>query len=276
MHHTPSTAGPRILPFPAPLAGAGPSLPFAASLTRPILVEAQPRPRRILTPAEALAHDARNTLTTVRLIANLLSGPGVLQAKDAHLPADLLAAEDALGGLIRKLEVLAGATRPAAEPKQDQPARSAGDAVLACLPVLELAGKPKTVVYASAESDLPPMRLGQEELNRVLTNLVKNASEAMPDGGTVRVTVRKALSLTSPAVLIHVSDDGPGIPAFALGQIFEPGWSTKTGTAAEACGLGLAIVRELVEAAGGKVRVASRKRRGTTFELRVPCIAKRQ
>ncbi len=275
MQNTPSAVGPRILIFPRPTVGGPEPTPFATSLRRPVLLDAPAQTRTGLSASAALAHDARNALTSVRLIAGLLSGPGVLQGKDAHLASDLSAAEHTLNALVRAMETLAEGAQPARKNKKEEPARSAGDAVLACLPMLELAGKPKTVVYASAESDLPPMRLAQEELSRVLTNLVKNASEAMPDGGTVRVTVRKALSLTSPAVLIHVSDDGPGIPAFALGQIFEPGFSTKTGRA-EACGLGLAIVRELVEAAGGKVRVASRRRRGTTFELRVPCLGKRQ
>ena len=204
-----------------------------------------------------------------------MNGPGVLQSRDAHLPSALLAAEHALGEMIRGLESLAEKAQQPVQTQQVEPMKPAGEAVLACLPLLESIGKPRTVVYASAESDLPPMRLSQRDLSRVLTNLVKNASEAMPDGGTVRITVRKALSLTSPAVLIHVSDDGPGIPPFALAQIFEPGFSTKHG-GAEACGLGLAIVRELVEAAEGKVRVANRRRRGTTFELRIPCPGKRQ
>ena len=136
--------------------------------------------------------------------------------------------------------------------------------------MLQAAAGSRAVVHASAESNLLPLTLEDDQLLRVLTNLVKNAGEAMVDGGTVRITARRALSLTRPAVLIHVSDDGVGIPNFALEQIFEPGFSSKS-CGAEPVGLGLAIVRELVEDAGGKVRVASRRGRGTTFELRIPC-----
>ena len=80
----------------------------------------------------------------------------------------------------------------------------------------------------------------------------------MPTGGTVTITARRALSQSAPAVLIHVSDNGPGIPSLALGRIFEPGFSSKNN--GSVCGLGLAIVRQLVEASGGEVRVASTRR----------------
>jgi signal transduction histidine kinase len=96
----------------------------------------------------------------------------------------------------------------------------------------------------------------------------------MPAGGMIHITARRALSRTSPAILIQISDNGPGIPAHVLPRIFEPGFSSKgpLGNAGQPSGLGLAIVRELVESCGGGVQVASSRHRGTTFELRIPCL----
>lgn len=259
MQQPPAAPGPRLIPFPPslPPQGAGP-------VARPVLVE---KARLPMAPSDALAHDARNALTALRLIADLLDAPGVLQRKDAHLAGQLQGVERALTGLVERFAALGAAPKQTAAA---EPARTAGDAVLRCLPMLQAAAGPRTVVHASAESSLPGLCMEDEHLLRVLTNLVKNAGEAMQAGGTVRVTARRALSLTRPAVLIHVSDDGPGIPAFALEQIFEPGFSSKP-RGGEPHGLGLAIVRGLVEEAGGKVRAASRRGWGTTFELRIPC-----
>jgi signal transduction histidine kinase len=128
-------------------------------------------------------------------------------------------------------------------------------------------------VHISAESGLPALALDDESLKRVLAHLVRNAAEAMPAGGTVRITARRALSRTHPCVLLHISDDGPGIPAYAMEHIFKPGFSSKRDLRSwdEPCGLGLTVVRDLVEGVGGGVEVASTRRRGTTFELRIPC-----
>jgi signal transduction histidine kinase len=147
------------------------------------------------------------------------------------------------------------------------------EAMQRCLdPLRSLAG-PLVAVHISAESGLPALALDDASLEKVLSHLVRNAAEAMPEGGTVRITARKALSRIHPSVLLHVSDDGPGIPAYAMEHIFKPGFSSKRNVRSwdEPCGLGLTVVRDLVEGVGGGVEVASTRRRGTTFELRIPC-----
>ena len=218
-------------------------------------------------PASALAHDARNALASLQLIADLLAEPGVLAPAHAHLAGDVQTVAGALTGLVKNFEALGSKSKPTPKPA---PVRSASDVVNGLARLLETIAGPRVDVHVSTESKLGGLRMDEDALGRVLSNLVKNASEAMPQGGTVRVTARRALSLRNPAVLIQVADNGPGIPAWAVDQIFEPGWSTKM-QQKSACGLGLAIVRELVEAAGGTVRVGSTPRRGTIFELRLPC-----
>jgi signal transduction histidine kinase len=270
----PTTSG-NILAFPsrpgmAVLPCADASAPGITRLAGP--VSAIPLPALpALDPAAALAHDARNALTTLAMIAGLLGESGLLQPQHRHYAADLERTTRALGIMIEKL-----AGRVARDQKPLPPTASrrtsAGDAVESCAGVLRAVAGPKVNVHLSSESGLAPLAIEDDALLRVLTNLVKNAAEAMPKGGAVRITARRALSRTAPAVLVHVSDNGPGIPACALGRIFEPGFSSKQGAGAEPCGLGLAIVRELVEAAGGSIEFASTRRRGTTFELRLPCL----
>jgi hypothetical protein len=158
--------------------------------------------------------------------------------------------------------------------KQSPPGASSPilDALYACRGVLRAVAGVGVAVHVSAESGLPAVALDDDSLERVLLQLVKNAVEAMPEGGVVHIAARRALSRSTPAVLVHVSDDGHGIPPLALEHIFKPGFTSKRNTRGwgEVCGLGLTLVRDLVQSAGGSIEVASRRRRGTTFELRIP------
>jgi signal transduction histidine kinase len=99
-------------------------------------------------------------------------------------------------------------------------------------------------------------------LRRVVLNLVQNALEAMPQGGTLTL----AGEPSATHVQLHVRDTGSGIPAEQLGQIFEPLYTTKP----EGTGLGLYIVQEIVEAHGGQVTVDSVVGQGTTFTVTLP------
>ena len=99
-------------------------------------------------------------------------------------------------------------------------------------------------------------------LHRAVLNLVQNALEAMPHGGTL--TLRGAR--TADAVALHLQDTGAGMPADVLPRIFEPLYTTKPG----GTGLGLYLVREILTAHEGQVTVESAQGQGTTFTLRLP------
>jgi signal transduction histidine kinase len=268
----------KILPFLRSITGlqpeSTPQIPtMEARLSRPVLVRAGAEPKPVflprLSPAAALAHDARNALCSLELLSGLLAEPGVLTAEYAHFAGDLQSVAESLGTLVGKFagmdQLPKSAGFPAGQdfspatlvPKtQTTPqkrAKSAGEAVKNCTRLLRSIAGPGVEVHVSAENALPPMAIAEDALLRVLMNLVKNSSEAMPGGGMVHITARRALSRTAPAVLVHVSDNGSGIPAHALEHIFKPGFSSKRNSrsTAEECGLGLAIVRELVEASGG-------------------------
>src|SRR4029450_7149725 len=92
---------------------------------------------------------------------------------------------------------------------------------------------------------------------RALLNLVQNALEAMPPGGTLTLQGQR----TATAVHLQVQDTGQGIAAATLAQIFEPLYTTKPG----GTGLGLYLVQEIVTAHGGQITVDSVEGQGTTF-----------
>jgi signal transduction histidine kinase len=117
----------------------------------------------------------------------------------------------------------------------------------------------------------PHARVNPAQIQQVLLNLIINARQAMPRGGTVRVRVGP--DATGRLSEVSVADTGVGIAPADLRRIFEPFFTTKTGPDASGqggTGLGLAVCRDIVEAHHGRLRAESRLSQGTTFTLRLP------
>jgi nitrogen fixation/metabolism regulation signal transduction histidine kinase len=109
---------------------------------------------------------------------------------------------------------------------------------------------------------LPPANVDRDLLSRALGNLVANALEAMPEGGTLRVRT----TAEAPGVSVQVEDTGPGLDQEQRTRLFTPYYTTKRG----GTGLGLAIVQGIVSDHGGRVQVKSEPGKGTTFTLLLP------
>ena len=117
----------------------------------------------------------------------------------------------------------------------------------------------------------PWARVHPAQIQQVLLNLLINARQAMPDGGTVRV--RLGLDTAGRRAELSVADTGVGIAPGDLRRIFEPFYSTKTSPDAAGqggTGLGLAVCRDIVEAHHGRLRAESRLGQGSTFTLILP------
>jgi two-component system, LuxR family, sensor kinase FixL len=108
--------------------------------------------------------------------------------------------------------------------------------------------------------DVPTMRVDEDKLKQALLNLIKNASEAMPTGGTLSV----ALNHLDGRIMIEIADTGSGIPAGT--DVFAPFFTTKK----EGTGLGLIIVRQIISAHGGTIFYDSQPGMGTTFHITLP------
>ncbi len=106
----------------------------------------------------------------------------------------------------------------------------------------------------------------RHRLEQVLLNLVLNALRAMPGGGWVELSGHKICQGGAAAVAICVSDTGPGIQPEQVTKIFEPGFSTRSGSP----GLGLAVCRKIVEQHGGRLEAGNRAGIGASFKLTFP------
>jgi signal transduction histidine kinase len=130
---------------------------------------------------------------------------------------------------------------------------------------LEVNPPPENIrVEVDCPASLPPVLADADQLRIVFGNLIRNAREAMPDGGRLTVTARPS----GDAVEVAVADTGVGIPRENLAHILEPLYSTK----AKGLGLGLAITRAILEKNKGSLRVASEPGRGSTFTVRLAAV----
>jgi signal transduction histidine kinase len=118
---------------------------------------------------------------------------------------------------------------------------------------------------------LPPVMGSADQLRQVLSNLVVNAKDGMGEGGVliVRTRLQTAAGTGKEWACLTVADSGTGIPEAVLQSIFEPFITTK---GEKGTGLGLWIVKGIVEGHGGRIRVRSRPGRGTIFRIHLPVV----
>lgn len=123
-------------------------------------------------------------------------------------------------------------------------------------------------VRLQLDAKLPRIFSQPHKLRQILANLLRNAAEAMPDGGELTIsTCSESIAGGGESVVIQVSDTGPGIDEDLRGKLFRPVQSTKGNGHG---GIGLSIVAETVSSLGGDIRCRSAIGSGTTFEIRLP------
>ena len=126
----------------------------------------------------------------------------------------------------------------------------------------ELAADQGIELTAEVEDGLPAVRGGREILMEVLDNLLRNAFDAVGEGGRVTVEARRFRD----AVHIVVEDNGPGLSPEDVEKVFEPFYTTKAG----GTGLGLPLARRLVAQCGGSLTAGGRPGEGSRFRVVLP------
>jgi two-component system cell cycle sensor histidine kinase/response regulator CckA len=251
-----------------------------------------------------IAHDARNLVTALGLCAELISAPGVLTPKHGHFGAEIRSIAESSAQLVRRLTELTRKTAEAQtriEPEAEVTDLSESVQKMRSL-LTAIAGPVMEMQFAC----LPcggHLRLSEESLSRILVNLIRNAADAMPTGGRIRITTQRgngasflwtvnedaedgqgteylwddlphAAKTGAGTVLLTVEDNGSGIPTEFLERVFDAGFTThvrgKAWPESQHRGLGLSIVRQLVEAAGGTVRAITSPVNGARFEIELP------
>jgi signal transduction histidine kinase len=218
-------------------------------------------------PGEELARVSITTEALDRLA-------GVLQGRSLDVGLRWIAAECSTQSLSTNIERAAarihslvasvkGFTRMDRAPEEGPVDISSGLADTVAL-LNGKARKKSVTVSLDISLHLPRVKGLGAEVNQVWMNLIDNAIDAVPSNGHIDVTATHE----GPAVVVRVRDNGPGIPPEIKGSIFDPFFTTKG--AGEGTGLGLDIVRRVVEWHNGQVEVESKPGR-TEFLVRLPC-----
>ncbi len=220
--------------------------------------------------ATTMSHEIKNPLSSIKTIVQVLYEKSSGEDKE-----DLRVVVDEIDRLNAILQQLLSFARPAIaateKVKVDQVARDV-------LALLKHQASKHSVELTLEVFEPNPLFAKEQTVREIVFNLVLNAIQALENGGQVSVQVMNAelpnysarrLILRgkpkSKAVLLTVSDDGPGIPAEVRRQMFEPFYTSKTvGT-----GLGLAIVKRNVNELGGHIQIESGKS-GSTFSVFIP------
>ena len=195
--------------------------------------------------ATSLAHEVRNPVAAIRLHAQLL---------EAALPEEAAISRKLIESEAERIEGMVGQWLSYAKPAPPVLAElDLAEAVRQALRLMEPQARHAGVVFDSAPTAeaLPVVILAdRHRVQQVLGNLLLNAVQAMPRGGRVSVRVLHAES----RVAVVVEDEGAGFSASALARLGEPFYSEKEG----GMGLGLAVVKDICEAHGGRLAVEAR------------------
>jgi two-component system phosphate regulon sensor histidine kinase PhoR len=217
-----------------------------------------------------VAHELRSPLVSIRQLNSvLLEGlAGPLQEKQQDFVKRTMNKIDALLGLINDL--LDVSRLEAGRLVRQQVAVDVGKMIEEIAALMEPRAREQKIELTCSLKDLKPILADPKNIEEVLNNLLSNAINYSPDGGKVRVTARGIEQF----IEIKVSDTGVGIPAEELTKIFEKFYRVKhpktrhiTGT-----GLGLSLVKGIVEAYHGSIGVESLPGKGTTFTIILPAM----
>ncbi|HEY4181085.1 MAG TPA: sensor histidine kinase [Kofleriaceae bacterium] len=173
--------------------------------------------------------------------------------------ADIIDVTSVAGGTMRSLTVFGPDAKRTAYGNAEEAVRMLPRLVRRIIPA-------RIALEVSADDNLC-VGIDTSDLSRVVANLALNARDAIADRGTI--TIRATRDTTH--VRIDVCDDGAGMSAEILGQLFQPFFTTKP--IGRGTGLGLATTKILVERANGTIDVTSELGRGTTFTMRLPLLA---
>lgn len=211
--------------------------------------------------AAQITHEIRNPLASIGLYVELL-GDELRRADDE--PRRLAAA---IGNEVDRLsEITETYLRFVRLPRPKLEREDLGGIVTAVLEFaraeLSLGG---IALELSVEAGLPDVAADENQIRQALLNLVRNAREAMPSGGRLRVELG---ANADGHVRLAIADTGPGIAPEHLAKVFDPFFSTKD----KGTGLGLALVQQIVSEHGGRIDVHSPAGGGTTFVLTFPAL----
>lgn len=222
--------------------------------------------------AAVMAHEIKNPLAGIEVLAGLLRRKVSDNAEAQGLVNDIINEAKMANAIVQ--EVLAF-VRPV---RLQVDRTSLTEALQSAVTMADSKStRGNILVDLAVPKDIPLLGADQHQLTQVFCNLLINAYEALEGRGKIDITARVAHSAADgallpdghvavPTVVVDVADDGPGMPADVAEKIFNPFFTTK----AQGSGLGLAVVRKIVDAHDGRIDMTTVDGRGTKFRVTLP------
>lgn len=209
--------------------------------------------------AAVVAHEVKNPIAGIRGALQVIASRMPAESRDKPVVGDIIARLDALNGIVHDLLVFARPRQLRSEPVD-----------LSRLVRNTLYLLHRDPIFANLVVDFPESEAiapaDAEQLQLVFTNVLMNAAQAMGGTGSITIGVARVQAEDSPAFVISIADQGPGMPADVREKVFEPFFTTKhRGT-----GLGMPIARRIVEAHGGRIDIEAPEGGGTVVLITIP------
>ncbi len=213
--------------------------------------------------AAGLAHEIRNPLAGMKVSIEVLLSELDIEERDREVLQKIIEQ-------IRHLELLMKNLLNYARPVAAQPISVDVNKLLEkTVYFIEkhpsfISGNPRKRLIREFDQHLPEIVIDAQQIQQVFLNILLNAAEAIPEGGTI--TVRTGHDDNVKNVTIEICDTGKGIPAGSTEKIFQPFFTTK----GKGTGLGLAVTKRIVEEHGGSIVVFNNVSGGATFTITLP------
>ncbi|MHB8092336.1 MAG: sensor histidine kinase [Syntrophales bacterium] len=239
---------------------------MASSLKKQMLVMQRTEQLRVCGEMSAgLAHEIRNPLAGMKVTIEVLLSELTMEPQDRE-------ALEKVVEQIRHIELLMKNLLNYARPVVAQPTNVDVNKLLEQQVYFIMkhpsfvSGNPRKQIIREFDERLPEIMGDPQQLQQVFLNLLLNAADAVPEGGTIKITTGQ--DTQKKTVSIEISNTGKGIPAELMARIFLPFFTTKgrgSGT-----GLGLAVSKRIVEEHGGVIEVHNNVSDGVTFTVALP------
>ncbi len=226
-----------------------------------LLVQAH-KLKAVGTLTAGVAHELNNPINNIMLTASMLleDGEEISAAERLEMVTDLVGESERAQKIVRNL--LDFARESSIELEAIRAEEVVEETLQLASNQIKLA---KVKVTGEIEDELPPIYGDRQQLTQVFLNMVLNALDAMPNGGTLNVAISD--TPTRDFIAIEFTDSGTGIPEQQLKSIFDPFYTTKP---VKGTGLGLSVSLGIIKQHGGDIQVRSRVNEGSTFTVLMP------
>ncbi|MBI4654627.1 MAG: HAMP domain-containing protein [Nitrospirae bacterium] len=214
--------------------------------------------------ATGLAHEIKNPLAGIKVSMEVLAEDPIISEENREVLLKAIKEVRRIELLLKELLNFARPPKPNLTPTNINNIIDVSLAFSINIPLLSTNNSKAVKVLKDFDNNLPMIMADQMQLQQIFLNLLLNAVEAMPNGGTL--SIKTFHDLAKNSIQVDITDTGKGIRKEIMDKIFQPFFTTKP----KGTGMGLAVTKRIVEEHGGNISVRSTQNEGTTFRIAFP------